>query len=150
MPSHGIALCGARIESQVSMHGCRAITGTTAHMTTASRYADRFRNVGLFRYWTLSNVPLFLLAMPMLLILGASAFKFLPSSNMPFSATERKSPPVSERRGQAWLSPVGVDVARRFAVPQLVLALLAVMSYHVHIVTRISSGYPLWYWWLAS
>lgn len=86
----------------------------------------------------------------MLLILGASALKFLPSSKMPSSGTGGKSPPVSERREHGWLSPVGVEVARRFAVPQLALALLAVTSYHVQIVTRISSGYPLWYWWLAS
>jgi len=22
-------------------------------------------------------------------------------------------------------------------------------SYHVQIITRLSSGYPVWYWWLA-
>lgn len=36
------------------------------------------------------------------------------------------------------------------AIPQLVLALLALTSYHVQIITRISSGYPLWYIWLAA
>jgi phosphatidylinositol glycan class V len=36
------------------------------------------------------------------------------------------------------------------AIGQVLLALLAVTSYHVQIITRISSGYPLWYWWLAS
>lgn len=41
-------------------------------------------------------------------------------------------------------------VLRRFAVPQLVLATLALTSYHVQVITRLSSGYPLWYWWLAS
>lgn len=39
---------------------------------------------------------------------------------------------------------------RRFALPQLILAILAVAVYHVQIVTRISSGYVVWYWWLAT
>lgn len=113
--------------------------------------ADRFRNVGLFRYWTLSNAPLFLLATPMLLILIASALKFLQPSERPSSAIDRTKPlPINEFRERGWLSPVGVDVARRLAVPQLILALLALTNYHVQIVTRISSGYPLWCWWLAS
>lgn len=38
---------------------------------------------------------------------------------------------------------------RRFALPQMILALLAVAVYHVQIVNRISSGYMVWYWWLA-
>ena len=36
------------------------------------------------------------------------------------------------------------------SVPQLALALLALTNYHVQVITRLSSGYPLWYWWLAS
>ncbi|KAL8850777.1 MAG: hypothetical protein Q9221_004275 [Calogaya cf. arnoldii] len=111
---------------------------------------SHYWNVGLFRYWTLSNAPLFLLATPMLLILTASALRFLPSNEVPSSAIDRKSSAVKESRERGLLSPVGVDVARRFAVPQVILALLALTSYHVQIVTRISSGYPVWYWWLAS
>ncbi|KAI4108103.1 MAG: hypothetical protein LQ339_002375 [Xanthoria mediterranea] len=112
---------------------------------------SHYWNVGLFRYWTLSNAPLFVLAAPMLLILTASALKFLPLSEKPSSGIKRtKTSPVNESLARGWLSPVGVDVARRFAVPQILLALLALTTYHVQIVTRISSGYPLWYWWLAS
>lgn len=40
--------------------------------------------------------------------------------------------------------------ARRLLVPQLALAILALTTYHVQIITRLSSGYPIWYWWLAS
>ncbi len=49
-----------------------------------------------------------------------------------------------------WMSPVGMVLASRLAVPQLVLSVLALTTYHVQVITRISSGYPLWYWWLAS
>lgn len=37
----------------------------------------------------------------------------------------------------------------RLAVPQGLLAVLALTSYHVQIVNRISSGYPVWYWFIA-
>lgn len=37
----------------------------------------------------------------------------------------------------------------RLALPQSVLALLAITYFHVQIINRISSGYPLWYIWLA-
>ncbi|KAL8672873.1 MAG: hypothetical protein Q9168_002682 [Polycauliona sp. 1 TL-2023] len=107
-------------------------------------------NVGLFRYWTLSNAPLFILATPMLLLLTVSALGFLPLRSTPSSSTDRKSEPASPPGDRDWLSAVGVDVARHLAIPQLLLALLAFTTYHVQIVTRISSGYPLWYWWLAS
>lgn len=38
----------------------------------------------------------------------------------------------------------------RFALPQAVLTLMALTGYHVQIITRVSSGYPLWYWFLSS
>jgi len=41
------------------------------------------------------------------------------------------------------------DVIKRLLIPQLVLAFLTLTSYHVQIITRLSSGYPVWYWWLA-
>lgn len=48
--------------------------------------------------------------------------------------------------------PLRIDhaIARRFATPQIALAALALTSYHVQIITRLSSGYPVWYWWVAS
>ena len=41
-------------------------------------------------------------------------------------------------------------ILRRLAIPQLILAVLAMTSYHVQIITRISSGYVVWYWWIAA
>lgn len=38
----------------------------------------------------------------------------------------------------------------QLAVPQGLLALMAFTSYHVQIINRLSSGYPVWYWYLAS
>lgn len=33
---------------------------------------------------------------------------------------------------------------------QTFVALLAITNYHVQIISRISSGYIVWYWWIAS
>lgn len=41
-------------------------------------------------------------------------------------------------------------IVQCLAIPQMILAVLALTTYHVQIITRLSSGYPVWYWWLAS
>ena len=86
-----------------------------------------YRGVGLLTYWTLSNVPLFILAAPMLYILFQSGF-WTRSSD----------------------TNIDNNIVYRIAIPQIILAALALISYHVQIVTRLASGYPVWYWWLAS
>jgi phosphatidylinositol glycan class V len=43
-----------------------------------------------------------------------------------------------------------VTEVQGMAIAQLLLAFLALTNYHVQIITRISSGYPVWYWWVAS
>lgn len=75
-------------------------------------------------------------------------------------APERKFKTENIKRGggvlSAHISPfdsasaIHQQIAFRFAVPQIVLAVLALTRYHVQIITRLSSGYPVWYWWLAS
>ena len=99
------------------------------------------RNVGLFRYWTLSNLPLFLLALPSLWILLVSSAWAWDYSTLALSASSKNS---------RSLDPFDRDGLIRLAMPQAVLALTAFTSYHVQIINRLSSGYPLWYVWLAS
>lgn len=36
------------------------------------------------------------------------------------------------------------------AAMQTLLAVLAITNYHVQIISRVSSGYPVWCWWVAS
>lgn len=38
----------------------------------------------------------------------------------------------------------------RLALPQFTLACAALTTFHVQVITRLSSGYPLWYIALAS
>ncbi|KAK4200843.1 GPI mannosyltransferase 2 [Triangularia verruculosa] len=100
---------------------------------------EHYWNVGFLRYWTISNLPLFLLATPMLAILVRSGVEQLTSSaRQPVTAAK----PVE--------SSQLTSLVQSAAVAQVVLAVLAIAMYHVQIITRISSGYPLWYWWVAG
>lgn len=40
-------------------------------------------------------------------------------------------------------------LARAIAASQGLVAVLAITNYHVQVITRLSSGYPLWYLWVA-
>ena len=67
------------------------------------------------------------------------------------NATLKLNQPSSQVAEGAWFPDVVHEgVVRRMLVPQVILAILALTFYHVQIVTRLSSGYPVWYWWLAS
>ena len=106
---------------------------------------DNNRNVGFLRYWTLSNVPLFLIATPMLSILIYSSywtFVGLP--------TEVRATSISTlRRKDVLLPSRAVSLVQLLACTQAALAALAITNYHIQIITRLASGYPVWYWWLA-
>jgi phosphatidylinositol glycan class V len=84
--------------------------------------------VGLFRYWTLSNLPLFLLAGPTLFVLLESGVWGLQQREL-----------VS-----------GGRMVSRLAIAQLLLAGMAFVGYHVQIITRLCSGCAVWYWWIAA
>ncbi|PYI06459.1 DUF409 domain protein [Aspergillus sclerotiicarbonarius CBS 121057] len=100
-------------------------------------------NVGFLRYWTVSNIPLFVLAMPMLAILCRSSLWALDVA-VPFIF-----PGALSGVDQASSSATTASLLLRLAVPQGLLAVMALTSYHVQIINRISSGYPLWYWYLV-
>ncbi|KAI9770447.1 MAG: ER membrane glycoprotein subunit of the GPI transamidase complex-like protein [Geoglossum simile] len=108
---------------------------------------DHYWNVGFMRYWTFSNLPLFALAGPMLSILGLSAIWALRRPNIrPAARTKRVASPAPGAAGGESFTRTQLQ---KFAMPQLVLTILALTTYHVQIITRISSGYVVWYWWLA-
>lgn len=102
-----------------------------------------FRNVGLFRYWTVSNLPLFIMAAPMLWILVHSSLDVLRPAFT--QMLHRRSVPPSRTKSHLQGSALGKYKLPELAVPQLVLALMAFMTFHVQIVNRIASGYPTWY-----
>lgn len=113
---------------------------------------DEYWNVGFLRYWILSNLPLFLLALPMLIVLATTAamtglhYKSALASS---DATAASGPEGTKARLQDRTLRLFTHCIFRFALPQLALAGLAFTTFHVQIINRISSGYPVWYMVLA-
>lgn len=92
--------------------------------------------MGFLRYWTINQLPLFILAAPVLILLIHSGRRlcFQPRSIFPGMA--------SDSGFTTFVISLGVV--------QAAVAILALTSYHVQIITRIGSAYPVWYWWIAS
>lgn len=61
------------------------------------------------------------------------------------SVMEMKSPKTP---ADAFSGPSLLIAAMAFS--QLLLAGASVTTYHIQIITRLSSAYPLWYFWLAQ
>ncbi|KAF2642614.1 GPI mannosyltransferase 2 [Massarina eburnea CBS 473.64] len=104
---------------------------------------SKYWNVGLFRYWTLSNIPLFLLAAPMLCLLLQSSVAHLRYSRHNLSGIDGQN--TDNKNSDSTQNRVPPDHLPQLALPQLVLAITATTSFHVQIINRISSGYPIWY-----
>lgn len=109
---------------------------------------QHYWNVGFLRYWTPSNIPLFLLAAPMLWIMTSSALRVIRQFSGVSSATSEDLRKNSAEKSSMQVETPHLLVA--FGLPQLALAALAVTNFHVQIVNRISSGYPVWYLAIAS
>ena len=137
------------------MRGCRKNTGRTGLHVYLQDILTFYRGVGFLKYWTLSNLPLFILAAPMLYILLQSGYRAWRVETFMIvvpSQEQSKVYPGKITRTSSTGHDLHIDsaISRRFAIPQIVLATLALTSYHVQIINRLSSGYPVWYWWLAS
>ncbi|CAD0098057.1 unnamed protein product, partial [Aureobasidium mustum] len=99
---------------------------------------EHYWNVGFLRYWTVSNIPLFLLALPMLCILIGTG---LAAPRLKLE-TARQSSKQHFNHASVYISCL--------ALPQILLAILAFTIFHVQIVNRIATGYPIWYIVLAA
>jgi phosphatidylinositol glycan class V len=106
------------------------------------------RNVGLFRYWALPNIPLFVMAAPMLWVMITSSLTVLRGHLQPL-LHGRPVPQNSATAEPADNSAVTHNFPE-LALPQLVLAIAAITSFHVQIVNRLASGYPTWYMIIAT
>ena len=112
---------------------------------------DQYWEVGFLRYWTCSNLPLFAIALPVLGLLIVTSYialskpeAVLQELQLASAGNTRRSKEVDLVSGEYFSGCV-----RRLALPQLALAVLAATNFHVQIINRISSGYPLWYIFLA-
>jgi phosphatidylinositol glycan class V len=74
---------------------------------------------------------------------GAWAIRYLPDQG---SAQAGKI----DREAEKELSRERTNVLRNMAISQLFLVLLTLTTAHVQIITRISSAYPVWLWYLSK
>ncbi|PNS20229.1 hypothetical protein CAC42_5679 [Sphaceloma murrayae] len=102
---------------------------------------------GFLAYWTISNMPLFLIAAPTLILLSVTASMIL-LQRLPLVIIDagRK---VSRSSADAEMTTNSTLILQALAAPQLLLSVLALTNFHVQIINRISSGYPAWYMVLA-
>ena len=66
------------------------------------------------------------------------------------SPTQSRARDDSKRQDSEPLARRQKKLLVQLSMPQIVLATLALTTYHVQIITRLSSGYMVWYWWVAS
>ncbi|KAF2188463.1 glycosyltransferase family 76 protein [Zopfia rhizophila CBS 207.26] len=109
---------------------------------------NHYWNVGFLRYWTLSNLPLFLIAAPMLWLLLQSGVTFL--RNPPERQSAKPNVPQKTVGADSEDNDRSSCNLPQLALPQIVLALAAMTSFHVQVINRLSSGYPIWYIALAN
>ena len=148
---------GVPIWFQAFTAGSRATTGRPFCVIAENKLTP-FRGVGFLKYWTLSNLPLFLLATPMLCILSLSAWA---AGTQTSESYKTRNDSTETFRWSQWnkgqvrkaFFALGIHdqgIARRLALPQIILTISALFLYHVQVITRLASGYPIWYLWLAS
>ena len=115
---------------------------------------EHYWEVGFLKYWTLNNILLFVLAAPMLFVLAnTGVFALLKSDDIvKVIKKDDLAPRSTEIEANSQVNAdylVCCRTLQRFALPQLLLALLATTSFHIQIINRISSGYPVWYTMVA-
>ncbi|KAL5353485.1 ER membrane glycoprotein subunit of the GPI transamidase complex-like protein [Pseudogymnoascus australis] len=110
---------------------------------------EHYWDVGFLRYWKVSNIPLFLLAAPALVILLCSGLRTVDLISRETTRPSHKVDHYKVTPAERALSQRTIRLLRSMAYPQLVLAVLAVTNYHVQIITRLASASPVWYLWLA-
>ncbi|MCJ1470013.1 ER membrane glycoprotein subunit of the GPI transamidase complex-like protein [Pseudocyphellaria aurata] len=144
--------CLAYLEYCVNLSGTERKRPWCSHRIP-SIYAwvqSHYWQVGFLRYWSFSNLPLFALAAPMLLIMIVSSLNVW-TLNAKTNAKRVKTKQYKRHVATTDVSQFQYQgLIQSLAIVQMILAVLSLTSYHVQIITRLSSGYPVWYWWLAS
>lgn len=141
---------GARAWLLVFTLLCRNTTGTPHPFSPPYPGTNtNGRDVGFLRYWKVSNIPLFLLAAPALVILLSSGLRTVDLTSRETTRPSHKVDHYKVTPTERALSQRTIRLLRSLAYPQLVLAVLAITNYHVQIITRLASASPVWYLWLA-
>jgi phosphatidylinositol glycan class V len=101
-------------------------------------------NVGFLRYWTLSQLPNFLLAAPTLLVILTFSLHHLKGTGL--GSSKRKPEPRLHCAFQnATITP--------HAIHGIIFSFILIFASHTQIVLRLAASMPLVYWaaaWLLS
>lgn len=99
---------------------------------------SKYWDIGFLRYWTLSQLPNFLIASPSLLLIFAFAFHHL--TNAPLLAPDRKSArlPFETAFQNSSITP--------HAIHAIIFASILLFTSHTQIVLRLAASMPLVYW----
>ncbi|TQS38422.1 hypothetical protein Golomagni_01071 [Golovinomyces magnicellulatus] len=104
---------------------------------------NHYWNVGLFRYWKFSNIPLFVLSAPMYILIFISGIKAINPIQ------DKVSRSYDDKRDVKVID-VNIWIRRNLAISQLLLAFGTLTFAHVQIIVRISSSYQTWIWFVAN
>ena len=105
---------------------------------------SKYWNVGFLRYWTINQLPNFILAAPTLLLIFAYCFHHLRKMLLELGFSNKPSLP-----SQSFRSP-SIDP---HAIHATILCFILLVASHTQIVLRQAGSIPLTYWaaaWLVS
>jgi Gpi18-like mannosyltransferase len=71
------------------------------------------------------------------------------SAILPFSLDKEGQKAGKNSNAKEITDLANAHILRRLAMPQLIVSILALTTFHVQIINRIASAYPLWYIHLA-
>lgn len=105
---------------------------------------SHYWDVGLFRYWKLSNLPLFLISAPIYSLIFVSEIWALNLFNT------RQNTKAYDSAGSPRIYAPYHWILQNLAISQLILAIVTFTTAHAQIISRTSSSYPVWIWFLAT
>lgn len=101
---------------------------------------SEYWNVGLFRYWTIAQVPNFVLAFPVLALLVSCALRDLSRAHILISS-------VQSRDRNCIATPLAIVP---HAIHAILLASILMFAAHTQIALRLAAALPYTYWSAAS
>jgi len=107
-----------------------------------SHAQDKYWNVGFLRYWTVSNIPNFILALPILFNVYAFGAFYLSRLPRIYPGLFVRHPTKTEGDDSLFLVPSLLP----HVLHALVLTLLLTFNAHVQIALRVLPSVPVVYW----
>ncbi|KAH7337312.1 GPI mannosyltransferase 2 [Rhizoctonia solani] len=109
---------------------------------------SHYWNIGLWRYWTVAQIPNFLLAMPMLTLAFSSVILFIVASSrgIQFAKHKKVDSPLLDQI----LRPSAILVLLPYALHALALSVILLTAGHVQIALRVLPAATPWVSWAGA